>query len=81
MLSGGCGAQWRVRGRLTVVRGDAPEPDTVIETDAGTLASLITHRQRLDEAMATDRLTLTGDVDGVERLLDALAAPRPAPMP
>lgn len=68
-------------GRLTVVRGDAPEPDAVIETDAQTLASLITHRQDLGEALATDHLTLTGNVDVVKRLLDALATPRPAPMP
>lgn len=68
-------------GGLTVVRGDAPEPDAVIETDARTLASLITHRQRLDDALATDQLALTGDVNAVERLLDALVTPRPAPMP
>lgn len=68
-------------GRLTVVRGDAPEPDVVIETDAATFASLIMHRQRLGDATAGERLTLTGDQDRVERLLQALAPPRPAPLP
>jgi DNA-binding HxlR family transcriptional regulator len=66
---------------LTVVRGDAHEPDAIIETDAPTLASLITHRQRLDEVMVTDQLTLTGDVNAVERLIDAIATPDPAPTP
>ncbi|MDQ4058595.1 MAG: winged helix-turn-helix transcriptional regulator [Actinomycetota bacterium] len=68
-------------GRLTVVRGYAPEPDVVIETDAATFASLIMHRQRLGDATTGERLTLTGDKDRVERLLQALAPPRPAPLP
>jgi hypothetical protein len=68
-------------GRLTVVRGDSPKPDVVIETDAATFASLIMHRQRLRDATAGEQLTLTGDRDRVERLLQALAPPRPAPLP
>ncbi|MPZ94723.1 MAG: transcriptional regulator [Propionibacteriales bacterium] len=62
-------------GRLTVVRGDAPDPDAVIDTDARTFASLVTHQQRLSEAAASEQLTLTGDADAVERLLQALAPP------
>ncbi|MGH3382983.1 MAG: winged helix-turn-helix transcriptional regulator [Nocardioidaceae bacterium] len=64
--------------RITVARGDAPEPDAVIETDARTFASLVTHYRRLSDATAGEQLTLTGDADAVERLLQALAPPRPA---
>jgi DNA-binding HxlR family transcriptional regulator len=68
-------------GGLTVVRGDAPEPDAVIDTDARTFASLITHRLQLSEALATNQVTLTGDADAVKRLLRALATPHTAPVP
>lgn len=64
-------------GRLSVVRGDAPDADAVIDTDAQTFASLVTGRRALGEVEAA----VSGDVGLVERLLRARVAPRPATAP
>lgn len=65
-------------GRLTVVRGEASKPDATVHTDPLTFAALLTRRQRLGEAARDGRLTLTGDADAVQRLLDAVPRPQPA---
>jgi DNA-binding HxlR family transcriptional regulator len=67
-----------VDGRLeSAVRGEAPEPDVTIETDAKTFTALLTKAQRLDEAMAGGQLKLTGQAELVERLLEAFVMPEP----
>src|ERR1035437_5479145 len=45
-------------GRLEVARGLATDPDATIETDSGTLASLLWHGQRLEEALEGGTVTL-----------------------
>lgn len=68
-------------GHLTVDRTQAPESDAVIDTDARTFATLVTHRQDLGQAIAAGQVTITGDADAVEHLLSAIATPQPARTP
>ncbi|MBB5801629.1 DNA-binding HxlR family transcriptional regulator [Saccharothrix ecbatanensis] len=68
-------------GHLTIVRGEAAAPDAVIDTDPRTFAGLMVHRQRPGDAIAAGTLTVTGDADAVERLLDSITTPEPAPVP
>jgi DNA-binding HxlR family transcriptional regulator len=65
-------------GRLDIERGDLHRPDAAIDTDTTTFVTLITKRQDLSEAVRTGHITLTGDPDAFERLLDALPRPVPA---
>ncbi|MDN5860770.1 MAG: winged helix-turn-helix transcriptional regulator [Pseudonocardia sp.] len=61
-------------GRLTVARDHLPaEPDAVIETDRRTLHALLTRSRDLDVALGeAEHITVTGDVDAVRRLLNAV---------
>ena len=56
-------------GRLEVARGLATDPDATIETDSGTLASLLWHGQRLEEALEGGTVTLGGRRAAVRRFL------------
>jgi DNA-binding HxlR family transcriptional regulator len=67
--------------RLDIQRGDLPQPDTAIDTDTKTFVALITKRQDLTEAVRTGQITMSGDPDTFERLLNALPRPQPAPTP
>jgi DNA-binding HxlR family transcriptional regulator len=62
-------------GRLDVARGTAPAPDATIETDAGTLASVLWHGRSLDEARRSGALTVSGDQEAVTHLLRLFPLP------
>jgi DNA-binding HxlR family transcriptional regulator len=68
-------------GRLDVQRGDVPEPDVAIDTDARTFAAVLTGRQDLKKAIRGGQFTLSGDPDTFSRLLDALPRPKPIAAP
>src|ERR1039458_4814114 len=63
-------------GRLEVARGLATDPDATIETDSGTLASLLWHGQRLEEALEGGTVTLRGRRAAVRRFLRSFAQER-----
>jgi alkyl sulfatase BDS1-like metallo-beta-lactamase superfamily hydrolase len=68
-------------GRLDVQRGDVPEPDVAIDTDARTFAAVLTRRQDVKKAIRSGQFTLSGDPKTFARLLDALPRPEPAAAP
>jgi DNA-binding HxlR family transcriptional regulator len=55
-------------GRIEIARGSAPAPDATIETDAATLASVLWHGRKLDEARRAGDLAIEGDRTAVTRL-------------
>jgi DNA-binding HxlR family transcriptional regulator len=63
-----------VDGDLTsVVRGDHPgHPDAVVDTDYRTLGSVLGHERSLASAIDAGALTVTGDLQAVHRLVDAV---------
>ena len=62
-------------GRLEIARGSAPAPDATLETDPGTLASVLWHERRLDEARRAGDLAIEGDRAAVTRLLALFPLP------
>jgi DNA-binding HxlR family transcriptional regulator len=62
-------------GRLDVARGGAAAPDAIIETDPGTLATVLWHRRRLDEARRAGDVAIEGDRRAVARLLALFPLP------
>lgn len=68
-------------GRIEVERGEAHEPDATVETDARTFRALLARKLRLVEATRAGQLQLTGDAAAVERLVEAVPPPEPAPLP
>ena len=62
-------------GRIESARGSAPAPDAIIETDPGTLASVLWHGRKLDEARRTGDLAVEGDRTAVTRLLALFPLP------
>jgi DNA-binding HxlR family transcriptional regulator len=62
-------------GRLAVQRGGAPAADAVIETDPGTLATVLWHGRALDEARRAGDLAIEGDRRAVTRLLRLFPLP------
>jgi DNA-binding HxlR family transcriptional regulator len=62
-------------GRIEIARGSAPAPDATLETDAGTLASVLWHERRLDEARRAGDLAIEGDRAAVTRLLALFPLP------
>jgi DNA-binding HxlR family transcriptional regulator len=62
-------------GRLELARGSAPAPDATLETDPGTLASVLWHERRLDEARRAGDLAIEGDRAAVTRLLALFPLP------
>jgi DNA-binding HxlR family transcriptional regulator len=66
----------RVRdGRLDVARGSAESPDATIETDPGTLATVLWHGRSVREARRAGDLTIEGDRRPVERFLGLFPLP------
>lgn len=63
-------------GRVRIVREEVGLPDATIKTDPKTFAALLTKRLRLDEATNSGQLELTGDTTAVERLFQAIPAPK-----
>jgi DNA-binding HxlR family transcriptional regulator len=64
-------------GRLEVARGGAEAPDATIETDPGTLATVLWHGRRLDEARRSGEVATTGDRRAVTRFLGLFPLPTP----
>jgi DNA-binding HxlR family transcriptional regulator len=63
--------------RLAVERGGAPGADAIIETDPGTLATVLWHGRRLDEARRAGDVAIEGDRRAVTRLLRLFPLPSP----
>jgi alkyl sulfatase BDS1-like metallo-beta-lactamase superfamily hydrolase len=62
-------------GRIEIARGSAPAPDATIETDPGTLASVLWHGRKLDEARRTGDLAIEGDRKAVTRFVALFPLP------
>lgn len=69
------------RANIQIARGDAREPDAVIETDPSTLGKLLSGADSVRTATKDGRIVLTGDATAVERLLGSLSFPEPASTP
>ncbi len=65
-------------GQIEVGRGEADEPDAIIETDPGTLAELLWNGRRLDDALRSGNIEIEGSRPVVTRLLDLFAVPEPS---
>jgi DNA-binding HxlR family transcriptional regulator/putative sterol carrier protein len=62
-------------GRLEIVRGDADNPDLVLDTDEGTLLSLLNRDGSTDDAISSGALRLTGDRALADRLRRVFPVP------
>jgi DNA-binding HxlR family transcriptional regulator len=62
-------------GRIAVTRGEVAAPDATIETDPGTLASVLWHGRKLDEARRAGELTTGGDRGALGRFLRLFPLP------
>ena len=62
-------------GRIEIARGDAAAPDAIIETDPGTLASVLWHGRKLDEARRAGDVAIEGDRRSVARLFALFPLP------
>jgi len=68
-------------GSFEIERGDAQEPDAIIETDAGTLAGLVYEGCPLAGTLGSGEIKIEGDVEAVERFLGLFPLPEPAAEP
>ena len=62
-------------GRIEIARGSAPAPDATIETDPGTLASVLWHGRKLAEARRAGDVAIEGDRGAVTRFLGLFPLP------
>jgi DNA-binding HxlR family transcriptional regulator len=62
-------------GRLEVARGGAPAPDAIIESDPGTLATVLWHGRKVEEARRSGDLAIEGDRQAVTRFLRLFPLP------
>ena len=67
-----------VDGDLTIARTEPETPDAIVETDPTTLMSVMRGEQSLDEAVATGRLQVAGDLAPVETLTRLFSTPNQA---
>jgi hypothetical protein len=70
--------RYRVRvagGAIEVARGSADAPDATIETDPGTLATLLWHGRKLSEARRAGDVAIEGDARAVSRFLGLFPLP------
>jgi DNA-binding HxlR family transcriptional regulator len=65
-------------GRFDIARGSAEAPDAVIETDPGTLATVLWHGVKLRDARRSGALATSGDEQAVERFLAMFPLPAAA---
>jgi len=73
--------RFRVRvadGGIDVARGGAEAPDATIETDPGTLATVLWHGRKLDEARRAGDVAIAGDGKAVKRFLGLFPLPTAA---
>lgn len=64
-------------GRLQIERGEATEPDAVVETDHATLLALAHRRLALKDALATGDVAIEGDKALVKRFFGLFTLPAP----
>ena len=62
-------------GRIDIARGSPPAPDATIETDPGTLARVLWHGRKLDEARRAGDLAVEGDRKAVTRFVALFPLP------
>ena len=62
-------------GRLEIARGGAAAPDATIATDPGTLAAILWHGRKLDDARRAGELVFEGDRAAVIRFLGLFPLP------
>jgi DNA-binding HxlR family transcriptional regulator len=65
-------------GRLELTRGDAEDPDAVLDTDARTLRELVFIGRSLIEAVREGAVKLDGDQTAVARFVTLFPRPTPA---
>ena len=65
-------------GRFEIIRGDADQPDAIVETDTGTLAALVYEGRDLAEALRSGDMRIEGDETAVEHFLGLFSLPEPA---
>ena len=61
--------------RLEIARGEAAAPDATIAADPGTLASILWHGRKLDDARRAGDLVVEGDRTAVTRFLGLFPLP------
>ena len=62
-------------GRIETVRGSAEAPQATIETDPGTLASVLWHGRKLEEARRAGDIAIAGDRRAVTRFVGLFPLP------
>jgi DNA-binding HxlR family transcriptional regulator len=62
-------------GRIEAVRGSAEAPEATIETDPGTLASILWHGRKLEEARRSGDIAIAGDRKAVTRFVGLFGLP------
>jgi DNA-binding HxlR family transcriptional regulator len=62
-------------GRLEITRGEAAAPDASIAADPGTLAGILWHGRKLDDACRAGDLVVEGDRTAVTRFLGLFPLP------
>lgn len=65
-------------GHLEMMRGEAPDADATIETDASMFANLLTGAETFDDATKSGTLRVSGDEKSARLLFDGLRPPQPA---
>ena len=63
---------------IEIVRGGADQADATIDTDPGTLDSVLWGGRPLADAQRSGRMTIEGDTAAVERFVRLFPAPEPA---
>lgn len=66
-------------GRFEISRGDADDPDAIIEAASDALAGLVYGGRGLDEAVRSGDVRVEGSREAVERFLTLFPLPDPAP--
>jgi DNA-binding HxlR family transcriptional regulator len=66
-------------GRLDIARGSADAPHATIESDPGTLATVLWHGGKLAEARRSGDLKISGSEEAAKRFLAMFPLPRAAP--
>jgi DNA-binding HxlR family transcriptional regulator len=62
-------------GRIEAVRGSAEAPEATIETDPGTLAGILWHGRKLEEARRAGDIAIAGDRKAVTRFVGLFPLP------
>ncbi len=67
------------RGRMELVRGDADQPDVIIEGDSNALAEVVYGGRKLATALRSGDLKIEGDKPAAKRFLTLFPLPAQAP--